>query len=136
MNQYGQWYLSQGVKPGDLVSFYLQNSPDFLFAWLGLWSIGAAPAMINYNLAGKALIHCIKVPKSNLILVDDDQELRSRIEAERETLEGELGIKIEVLDSSKLSEIRGLKAERPEDVYREGIKGNSPLGLLYTRLVL
>ncbi|ESZ96628.1 hypothetical protein SBOR_2995 [Sclerotinia borealis F-4128] len=132
VNQYGQWYLSQGVKPGDLVSLYLQNSPDFLFAWLGLWSIGAAPAMINHNLAGKALIHCIKVPKSKLILVDDDLELRGRIEAEQATLEGELGIKIVVMDSSTLSEIRSGKAERPEDVYREGVKGNSPLGLLYT----
>ncbi|EMR80414.1 hypothetical protein ACHAPC_010179 [Botrytis cinerea] len=132
VNQYGQWYLSQGVKPGDLVAFYLQNSPDFLFAWLGLWSIGAAPAMINYNLAGKALIHCVKVPKSKLILVDDDAELRGRIEDEREELEGELGIKIVFMDSSTLSEIRSGKAERPEDIYREEVKGNSPLGLLYT----
>ncbi|KAB8294976.1 hypothetical protein EYC80_006927 [Monilinia laxa] len=132
VNQYGQWYLSQGVKPGDLVAFYLQNSPDFLFAWLGLWSIGAAPAMINYNLAGKALIHCVKVPKSNLILVDDDSELRARIEAEQETLEGELGIKVVVMDSSTMAEIQNFKAERPEDVYREGVKGSSPLGLLYT----
>ncbi|KAI9641958.1 hypothetical protein NHQ30_009827 [Ciborinia camelliae] len=132
VNQYGQWYLSQGVKPGDLVAFYLQNSPDFLFAWLGLWSIGAAPAMINHNLAGQALIHCIKVPKAKLLLVDDDLELRDRIEAEKTTLEGEVGIRIVVLDSSTLSEIRSVKAERPEDIYREGVKGNSSLGLLYT----
>lgn len=92
--------------------------------------------MINHNLAGKALIHCVKVPKSNLILVDDDSELRARIEAEQETLEGELGIKVVVMDSSTLAEIQTLKAERPEDVYREGVEGNSPLGLLYTRLVL
>lgn len=135
VNQYGHWYLSQGVKPGDLVALYLQNSPDFLFAWLGLWSIGAAPAMINHNLAGKALIHCIRVPNSKLILVDEDVELRGRIEAEKETLEGELGIKIVVMDSSTMSEIRSLKAERPEDIYREGVKGNSPVGLLYTRSV-
>ncbi|CAD6444486.1 231988e4-728c-4915-b0b4-114580479c27 [Sclerotinia trifoliorum] len=132
VNQYGQWYLSQGVKPGDLVAFYLQNSPDFLFAWLGLWSIGAAPAMINHNLAGKALIHCVKVPSAKLILVDDDEELKARIEEEKETLEGELGIKILVMDSSVRSEIRSTKTDRPDDVYREGVKAKSPLGLLYT----
>ncbi|QSZ36580.1 hypothetical protein DSL72_006460 [Monilinia vaccinii-corymbosi] len=132
VHQYGQWYLTQGVKPGDLVAFYLQNSPNLLLAWLGLWSIGAAPAMINHNLAGNALLHCIKVPKVNLILVDDDLELRSRIEAEQATLEGELGIKITVMDSSTLSEIHNLKAERPEDFYREGVNGKSPMGLLYT----
>lgn len=52
VNQYAQWYLEQGVKPKDLVCFYMMNSPDFVFAWLGLWAIGAAPAMINYSKCG------------------------------------------------------------------------------------
>jgi acyl-CoA synthetase (AMP-forming)/AMP-acid ligase II len=51
--QYAHWFLSLGVKPKDYVAFFLTNSPDFLFAWLGLWAIGAAPALINYNLTGK-----------------------------------------------------------------------------------
>ncbi|PQE24423.1 AMP-dependent synthetase ligase protein [Rutstroemia sp. NJR-2017a BBW] len=136
VNQYGHWYLSQGVKPGDLVGFYLQNSAEYLLAWLGLWSIGAAPAMINYNLAGKALIHCLKVPKVKLLLVDEDPELRKRIEDEQATLEGELDIKIVVMDSLVKADIRTQKTERPEDLYREGVKGTSPAALIYTRFVI
>lgn len=136
MNQYGHWYLSQGVKPGDLVALYLQNSADFLVAWLGLWSIGAAPAMINHNLAGKALVHCVKVPKAKLLLVDEDPELRKRIEDEQSILEGDLGIKIVIMDSFVKAEIQSQKTQRPEDVYREGVKRTSPLALIYTRLVL
>ncbi|PQE21235.1 hypothetical protein CJF32_00006383 [Rutstroemia sp. NJR-2017a WRK4] len=132
VNQYGHWYLSQGVKPGDLVGFYLQNSAEYLLAWLGLWSIGAAPAMINYNLAGKALVHCLKVPKVKLLLVDEDPELRKRIEDEQATLEGELDIKIVVMDSLVKADIRTQKTERPEDLYREGVKGTSPAALIYT----
>jgi len=52
VNQYAQWYLEQGVQPKDLVCFYMMNSPDFVFAWLGLWAVGAAPAMINYSKCG------------------------------------------------------------------------------------
>jgi acyl-CoA synthetase (AMP-forming)/AMP-acid ligase II len=103
---------------------------------LGLWSIGAAPAMINYNLAAKALVHCLKVPKVKLLLVDEDPELRKRIEDEQATLEGELDIKIVVMDSLVKADIRTQKTERPEDLYREGVKGTSPAALIYTRFVI
>lgn len=39
-NQYATYFLALGVKPGDLVAFYLQNSPEFFFAWVGLLAIG------------------------------------------------------------------------------------------------
>ena len=37
--QYATYFLELGVRPGELVAFYLQNSPEFIFAWLGLWAI-------------------------------------------------------------------------------------------------
>ena len=135
VNQFAQWFLSQGVQPNDLVSFYMTNSPDFIFAWLGLWAIGAAPAMINYNLAGKALIHCLKVAGSSMLLVDQDPDLISRIEEMRTEIEGTLGMKIHILDAGAKDAIRSLKPERPDDRYREGVKGNSPMSIFYTRQV-
>ncbi len=135
-NQYAQWFLAQGVKPHDYVGFYLNNSPDFVFAWLGLWAVGAAPAMINYNLAGKALIHCLKVSDAKLILVDEETALRQRIEDARSQIEGELGMRICVMDSQVIGEIRRLKAERPEDSCREGVQGNWPMAMFYTRFVI
>lgn len=133
VNQYAQWFLSQGVQPNGLVSFYKTNSPDFIFAWLGLWAIGAAPAMINYNLAGKALIHCLKVAGSGLLLVDQDPDLVARIEEVRTEIEGPLGMKIHILDAGAKDAIRSLTPERPDDLYREKVKGNSPMCIFYTR---
>lgn len=40
-NQYATYFLQLGVLPGDLVAFYMQNSPEFFFAWVGLLAIGA-----------------------------------------------------------------------------------------------
>lgn len=40
VNQYAAFFLELGVRPGQLVAFYLQNSPDFLFAWVGLLATG------------------------------------------------------------------------------------------------
>lgn len=133
VNQFAQWFLEQGVKPGDLISFYLTNSAEFVMAWLALWAIGAAPAMINYNLAGKALIHCLKVSGAKLLLVDEDPELIGRIEDEKANIEGQLGMKISVMDATVKRDIRAIKAERPEDTFREGVKGDWPMSIFYTR---
>jgi acyl-CoA synthetase (AMP-forming)/AMP-acid ligase II len=132
VHQYAQWYLSQGVKPNDLVSFYLTNSPDFIFAWLGLWAVGAAPTMINYNLSGKALIHCLKVAGSKLILVDEEEVLLNRIEDDRAEIE-KLGMQIHVLNGDLRQKIYGMKPERPADSCREQVKGNWPVAIFYTR---
>jgi len=132
-NQYAQWFLAQGVKPHDYVGFYLNNSADFIFAWLGLWAIGAAPAMINYNLAGKALLHCLRVSGAHLLLVDEETALRQRIEDAKSEIKGELGMKICVMDSDVMREIQCQKAERPQDAYREGVRGDWPMSMFYTR---
>jgi acyl-CoA synthetase (AMP-forming)/AMP-acid ligase II len=133
VHQFSQWFLQQGVKPGDLVAFYLTNSAEFIQAWLGLWAIGASPAMINYNLTGKALIHCLKVSGARLLLVDEDAELVARVEDERANIEGQLGMTISVLDGGAKRDICVMKAERPSDAFREGVKGDWPMSIFYTR---
>lgn len=91
--------------------------------------------MINYNLAGKALVHCLKVSDAKLILVDDEPGFRERIEGERGVLEGELGLKICIMDEQARGEIRSMKTERPSDEYRDGVKGDWPMCMFYTRYV-
>ncbi len=132
-HQYANWFLAMGVKPHDYVAFYLMNSPDFIFAWLGLWEIGAAPAMINYNLGGNALVHCLKVCDAKLLLVDEEPTLRQKIEEARSRIEGDLGMKISIHDRSTKNTIHGLKPDRLGDVYREEVRGDWPMVLFYTR---
>jgi acyl-CoA synthetase (AMP-forming)/AMP-acid ligase II len=133
VNQYGNWFVSHGVKSGDLVAFYLANSPDFIFAWFGLLSIGAAPAFVNYNLSGNSLLHCLKISEAKLMLVDGEELLRERIENEAETLNRELGLKIIVMNRQTSTEIAATNPERPDDRYRSFVKGDSPFCLIYTR---
>jgi acyl-CoA synthetase (AMP-forming)/AMP-acid ligase II len=109
------------------------NSPDFIFAWMGLWAIGAAPAMINYNLAGKALLHSLEVAGSQILLVDGEEELVNRVEDARGEIERGLRMKIFVLDRGFKEGIRAMKVERPDDSYRDAIKGNWPMCIFYTR---
>ncbi|KAG5953541.1 hypothetical protein E4U53_005003 [Claviceps sorghi] len=69
--RYGAWMRGTlEIKPNDVVAMDFENSDTFIFVWFGLWSIGAKPAFINYNLTGKPLSHCIAVSKSKICLVD------------------------------------------------------------------
>lgn len=129
--QYAAYFLELGVKPGDLVAFYLQNSPEFIFAWLGLWAIGCAPAMINFNLAADALVHCLRISGAKVVIVDEEEKVRTRIESDRQTIEA-LGMQPIVLSGELKSTIAVKTAERPDDSYREGLKPGFPSALLYT----
>src|SRR6185503_16654788 len=36
-NRYANWALSLGLKQGDPVALFMENRPDFICAWLGLF---------------------------------------------------------------------------------------------------
>jgi acyl-CoA synthetase (AMP-forming)/AMP-acid ligase II len=127
--------LSLGVEKRTLVGFYLTNSPQFVFAWLGTWGIGCAPAMINHHLSGEALIHCVRLSATKILLVDSDEECIARIEAVRSQLERELGIRIVILDAATEAKINSLEPKRPDDEYRKGMLPTFPMALIYTRCV-
>lgn len=95
--------------------------------------MGSAPAMVNYNLSGDALIHCLKLSGSRLVLVDEDAECRIRIEDVRDRIENELGMKIVILNADTRRSIGAIPAKRPEDRYRESMTGTFPMCLIYTR---
>jgi acyl-CoA synthetase (AMP-forming)/AMP-acid ligase II len=68
--KYGTWLKSRDVKKDEIVAMDFMNSEVFVFIWFGLWSIGAKPAFINYNLTGKPLLHTIRTSTARLVLVD------------------------------------------------------------------
>ncbi|KAL1874212.1 hypothetical protein VTK73DRAFT_539 [Phialemonium thermophilum] len=133
-HQYAQWFLAHGVHPGDLVALFMVNSPDFICAWVGLWAVGAAPAMINYYLTGKALIHCLAISSAKIVLVDGDEAARRRIEDVRGEAESR-GIAVFDLsanDSEARTEVYRMPTTRPSDELRTRIMASSPMALFYT----
>ncbi|CAN9277110.1 unnamed protein product [Alternaria alternata] len=72
--RYGNWLKSKGVEKDEIVAMDFVNSEVFMWVWFGLWSIGAKPAFINYNLSGKPLVHTIKTSTARLVLVDQESK--------------------------------------------------------------
>ncbi|KAF4983533.1 hypothetical protein FZEAL_1068 [Fusarium zealandicum] len=88
--RYGTWFKRElGVKKGDIVALDFQNSDTFIFLWLGLWSIGAKPAFLNYNLSGAPLVHCLEAATTKLCILDPNvaenvgQDVRDKLQTMR-----------------------------------------------------
>jgi len=58
-NRYANWALAEGIGRGDAVALLMENRPDYICAWLGMFKVGAQVALINTNLMGTALAHSI-----------------------------------------------------------------------------
>jgi len=129
--QWAHFFLSHGVKPGDMVATYLMNAADFLVLWLGLMAIGCAPAHLNYHLKGDALLHCLKVADVKLFVVDEEPECAERFADVKERIE-ELGVKAFTVDEALLQSIYAGPTNDPGASYRENVVGSDPTCLLYT----
>ena len=124
-----QWFLEAGVKPGDCVGFYLQNSPELVLGWMGLLAIGCYPAMINYNLVGGALVHCTKIAGCTLLLVDD--EFQERVLGNEELRS--LGISTHVVDHDFRTRLSSVPLKVPDPKYTKNVGEKTKVAMRYTR---
>jgi fatty-acyl-CoA synthase len=69
VNQYARWAIAQGLQKGDVVCLLMSNRPDYVAIWLGITRMGGIVALLNSNLAGAALAHCIKIVEPKHIIV-------------------------------------------------------------------
>jgi fatty-acyl-CoA synthase len=69
MNQYSRWAIAEGVGPGVTVGLLMPNRPEYLAIWLGITQVGGVVALLNTNLTGQALAHCIAVASASHVVV-------------------------------------------------------------------
>nr|XP_054754097.1 long-chain fatty acid transport protein 2-like [Lytechinus pictus] len=70
VNRTARWVLGSdpSLKKGDVVCVLLHNGPTIVWTWLGLQKKGIISSMINNNLKGQALLHCIKSSYAKYII--------------------------------------------------------------------
>src|ERR1044071_1070180 len=68
-NRYARWALTQGLAKGETVGLMMPNRPEYLAAWLGITRIGGVVALLNTNLTGRALAHCIEIAAPRHMIV-------------------------------------------------------------------
>ncbi len=83
-NRYARWALDLGVAKGDTVALLMPNCPDYMAIWLGITAVGGAVALLNTQLRGPSLAHCIDVVAPKQIIVAAD--LRETFDTARSQL--------------------------------------------------
>jgi acyl-CoA synthetase (AMP-forming)/AMP-acid ligase II len=136
--KYGTWLKTKhGVKSKDIIAIDFMNSEHLVFMWWGLWSLGARPACINYNLTGQALIHCIRLSSSKLLIVEEEVEptvsavVRDTI-GKPGFLESGESTKVEVLTPDIVADIMATTGAREPDEARGGQTLPDMAMLIYT----
>ena len=67
-NRYAAALRARGLKRGDAVSVVMENRIEFLSVLIALNKLGIIAALINTNLTGKPLIHCMKITSSRMCI--------------------------------------------------------------------
>ncbi|HEX3407791.1 MAG TPA: AMP-binding protein, partial [Caulobacteraceae bacterium] len=71
-NRYAHWADSAGLRRGDVVALLMPNRIEYLPIWYGLSKVGVVTALINNQLSGPALAHCLTVSGAAHCLVDEE----------------------------------------------------------------
>ena len=67
-NQYAHTLAAMGLTRGDRASLVMENRVEFLAMIVGLNKLGVQTALINTNLRGRPLVHCITVINSKICI--------------------------------------------------------------------
>lgn len=136
--QYAAWLKSQyAIAPGEVVAMDFMNSEQFIFLWMAIWSLGARPAFINYNLAGDPLLHCIRVSTARIVFVGEetkvqfDEELLDKL-TPPSSPDSSGAIVVVFFDLQVRQAIEKLEGVREPDSSRAGVKGHDMAALIYT----
>jgi fatty-acyl-CoA synthase len=84
--RYARWAIEHGLAKGDAVCLLMPNRPEYLAIWLGITGVGGVVALLNTNLTGTALAHCINIAAPGHLIVA--AELIDRLTAVRQELAG------------------------------------------------
>ncbi len=78
-NRFARWALDQEIAKGEVVCLMMPNRPEYMAIWLGLTSVGVVVSLINTQLRGPSLAHCIGIvaPKHIIVAAEFSAELHA-----------------------------------------------------------
>lgn len=133
-NQIAHWAQEQGLKAGDTVALFMPNRWEYIAIWFGLSKIGVATSLINTQLSGASLAHCLNIGESKHAIVEASLSEAylsaceaSEVEAQSWVMGGEMtGARDFCASVSHQSKVR------PDVSVREDVKPGDPVLKMFT----
>ena len=72
VNRYANYFISLGLKKGDVVELMMTNRPEYLMIVYAIGKIGAITSLINIDLREMSLAHCLKLTPGKIIIVGEN----------------------------------------------------------------
>ncbi len=70
--RYARWAVACGLRSGDTVALLMPNGAHYMPLWLGLTRAGVCVALLNTQLRGEVLAHCIRIVSPKLVIVGSE----------------------------------------------------------------
>jgi len=133
-NRVANWALSEGCVKGDTVCVFLRNRMEYVAIWFGLSKVGIVPALLNFQLTGPALSHCVNISDAKMVIVDS--EMISQWETAKDAIEGapKVFTAFEAHDGYAHFDnvILDVEPHRPAKTARDGIIAGDQLMKMFT----
>jgi fatty-acyl-CoA synthase len=71
-NRFAHWGKGVNLRRGQVVALFMPNRLEYFCIWYGLSKIGVVTALINNQLAGLPLAHCINISGASHVIVDPE----------------------------------------------------------------
>ncbi|MDF1644931.1 MAG: long-chain-acyl-CoA synthetase [Pseudomonadales bacterium] len=72
VNRYSDMFKTRGITHGDSVAVMMENRIELLATAIGLNKLGAIAGLLNTNLRGEALTHCVKSVSAKKFVVGEE----------------------------------------------------------------
>lgn len=69
-NRYAHWAKGLNLRRGQVVALFMPNRLEYFAIWYGLSKVGVVTALINNQLAGLPLAHCLNISGAGHVIVD------------------------------------------------------------------
>ena len=69
-NRFAHWGKGLNLRRGQTVALFMPNRLEYFAIWYGLSKIGVVTALINNQLSGLALAHCLNISGAAQVIVD------------------------------------------------------------------
>jgi fatty-acyl-CoA synthase len=133
-NRYAHWAVEHGLRRGHVVALFMANRAEYLAIWYGLCKVGVVTALINNNLVGEPLAHCLNISGATQVIADAEGAVL--VGALKETLQRPMVVWTlgeahgDQRDLGKA--LKSCSALRPDRAAREGALAGETALYIYT----